>query len=58
MRALQSQLGMLNVGDEGSAEPPPKVLEDLTVEGVVKHIRKLQASGNSECCNIKMCKIK
>lgn len=46
MRDLQSKLGMLSVGDETSA-PPPKVLDELTVEGVVKCIRKLQASGNS-----------
>lgn len=28
--------------------PPERVLDELTVEGVVKHIKKLQASDNSE----------
>ena len=46
MEAEVGNLGSkLNVQD---TETPPKILEELTVEGVVKHIKKLQASGNSE----------
>lgn len=49
MEDLLSKFGTLNVGDDGApAEPPPKVLDELTVEGVVKHIRRLQSSENSE----------
>lgn len=47
LRALQSQLGQLEVGEDGEKELP-KVLESLSLEGVVKHIQKLQESGNSE----------
>lgn len=43
------KLTELGLRDEDSpAEPPPKVLEELTVNGVVKHIQKLQASDNSK----------
>lgn len=48
---LQSKLAELDVGGE-EGPPPPKVLEEVTVEGVVKHFRKLQASDNSESTRI------
>ena len=53
--ALSDLLSRLDMGGEveGAAEPPPpKVLEELSLEGVVKHIRKIQASDNSEQYNI------
>ena len=46
---LASKLGSLNVA--GNEDQPPKVLEDLTIEGVVTHIKKLQSSENSELLN-------
>ena len=52
MRTLQARLGQLGIGGdgegEGESQPPPKVLEELTIEGVVKHIQKLKSSENSE----------
>lgn len=49
MEDLLYKLSHLEVDEEGeSPTPPPKVLEELTLVGVVKHIRKLQESANSE----------
>jgi hypothetical protein len=48
MEELLSQLGHLKMGEGDPPPPPPKVLEELTLVGVVKHMRKLQESGNSE----------
>ncbi len=48
--ALQAKLGQLGIGgdkEEGGSQPP-KVLGELTLEGVVKHIQKLMISDNSE----------
>ncbi len=53
LRDLRAKMGHLGVGgsgaEEGESQPPPKpkVLEELTLEGVVKHIRKLQETDNS-----------
>ena len=51
MEELLAKLNFLGLGGQGGGDtppPPPKVLEDLTLVGVVKHIRKLQESGNSK----------
>lgn len=45
--SLQERLRELNIGYNGPQQSPDKVLEELTVEGVVKHIQKLK-SQNSE----------
>lgn len=50
--ALSALLGQLGVGEDGDREVPPKVLEPLSLEGVVKHIQKLQKCGNSESCHV------
>lgn len=51
LKSLQDRLAQLGLegGEEGdqAAQAPPKVLEELTLEGVVKHIQKLK-SDNSE----------
>jgi len=46
MDDLESRLSELSVED--GEPPPPRVLEEVTVEGVVKHFKKLQTSDNSE----------
>ena len=49
MRALQAQLGQLGLsGREKEEQQRPKALEELTLEGVVKHIKKLKSSDNSK----------
>lgn len=55
LKALQEKMGKLHVGGgEEQAPPPPKVLDELTVEGVVKHIRKLQAAPAGKSESIRM----
>ena len=53
LSALEELLSRLRVsaqqqGDDTTVERPPKVLDDLTLDGVVKHIRKVEASDNSK----------
>lgn len=50
LRDLQAKLGQLDVSDDD--EKLPNVLEPLSLEGVVKHIKKLQESENSEFLSI------
>ena len=45
--SLQERLVELNIGSDEAQQPPDRVLEELTVEGVVKHIQKLKTQ-NSE----------
>lgn len=45
--SLQERLRELNIGYNATQQPPDKVLEELTVEGVVKHIQELKGQ-NSE----------
>ena len=52
LKTLQDRLAQLGLeghgeGDE-AVQTPPKVLEELTLEGVVKHIQKLKSSDNSK----------
>lgn len=51
MEDLLNKLSHLEVDEDEEGElppPPPKVLEEFTLVGVVKHLKKLQESGNSE----------
>lgn len=49
LNAMEELLAKLKMsGQGGETQPlPPKVLEDLTLVGVVKHIQQLQESDNS-----------
>lgn len=38
----------VNVSDD-TAEQPPKVLEEVSVAGIVKHIKKIQSQNESQC---------
>ena len=50
LSALQARLGALGIsgGEDLEGSKPPKVLDELTLEGVVNHIKKLKSSDNSE----------